>query len=416
MFERYTEAARRALFFARDEAEHAGAAFVEGEHLLLALIRETGGTVGRLLSRASMSPEAVRKDIDRLGRPQEGPPPAEIQFGPETKRILHLAREEADRLLHYNIDTEHLLLGILREDRSVAASVLTSHGMRINEVRDEIVLIHTQQSAPPYPGLTPRDMTRFYFKPPDLPKAAGVHISPTKKKLNGGAENSGDDYWALEGFQLKAVLSRAFGSHSSLFPETRIELPSSLDPRARYDLYLVLAPAERHEDRNRLMQQGIERHFHVTITREGRPIDVYVLTAPGGRTAAIRDSPQSDQDGVGFSGFSVEFALPDGEPPTLESFQNRDPTPEAMRNAIVSAGLIGGISISNGTMEEFCQALEQGLDRPIVDETELGGRYDIELRGGHTTTDKFLERLRTELGLQLTPARREVTMLVVRNT
>jgi uncharacterized protein (TIGR03435 family) len=414
VFERYTEAARRVLFFAPYEADRTKSVSVESEHLLLALIRETGGMVARLLARASIAPETIRKDIDGLRPRQQGSPADENRFSHETKRILELAAEEANRLLHHEIDTEHLLLGILREDQSVAASILATHGMRINEVRDEIVLIHSQQAAAPPPDHTlPPEMRRDRPKRPHLPHAFGAHIAPTKKKPGDGSENGGDDFWALEGFQLKAALSRVFGSHEALFPETRIELPTSLDPRERYDFYVVLAPNERRDDRNRLMRQAIERHFRVTITHESRPMDVYVLTAPEGQTAVIRDAPQSG-GGVGFSGFSFEFALPDGEPPTPESFQSLYPTPESMRNAIVSGGSIGGVSISNGTMEEFCKTLEQGLDRPVVDETGLGGRYDIELLGGHTNTSEFLQRLRTQLGLLLTPAQRDVSMLVVR--
>jgi uncharacterized protein (TIGR03435 family) len=327
-----------------------------------------------------------------------------------------LATEEANRLLHRKIDTEHLLLGILRDDNSVAASILATHGMRINEVRDEIVVIHSEQPAVPRPDYAmPPEMRRYRPTRPDLPRAFGAHIATTKKKPGEGSENGGDDYWALEGFQLKAVLSRVFGSHEALFPETRIELPSSMDPRERHDFYVVLAPHDRREDRNRLMRQGIERHFRVAITHESRPMDVYVLTAPDGQTAAIRDAAQSGGGGVGFSGFSFEFALPDGEPPTPDAFQSLNPTPDSVRNAIVSGGSIGGISISNGTMDDFCKTLEQGLDGPVVDETGLGGRYDIELLGGHTSTSEFMQRLRTQLGLQLTPARRDVTMLVLRH-
>jgi uncharacterized protein (TIGR03435 family) len=259
----------------------------------------------------------------------------------------------------------------------------------------------------------PHELHRSQRRPTDLPQAPGIHISPSKKKLNEGSESGGDDYWSLEGFQLKAVLSRVFGSHKGLFPETRIDLPSSLNPRERFDFYLVLAPAERRDDRNRLMQRGIERHFRVAITHERRPLDVYVLTAPNGQTAAIRDSSQSD---VGFSGFSFEFSLPDGEPPTPEAFAAQYPTLESMRSAIVTGGSVGGVSISNGTMDDFCKTLEQGLDRLVVDETGLDGRYDIALLGGHAGASKLLERLPTELGLHLTPARREITMLVVRNT
>jgi uncharacterized protein (TIGR03435 family) len=417
VFERYTEAARRALFFARYEADRLGSVSVESEHLLLGLIRETGGMVGGLLARAGIAPETIRRDIDGLGPRQPGSPPDENRFGHEANRILQLATEEANRLLHRKIDTGHLLLGILRDDNSVAASILATYGMRINEVRDEIVVIHSEQPAAPRPDYAlPPEMRRYRPTRPDLPRAFGAHIAPTKKKPGEGSENGGDDYWALEGFQLKAVLSRVFGSHEALFPETRIELPSSMDPRERHDYYVVLAPHDRREDRNRLMRQGIERYFRVTITHESRPTDVYVLTAPDGQTAAIRDLPQSGGGGVGLSGFSFEFALPDGEPPPPESFQSLYQTPESMRSAIVSGGSIGGISISNGTMNEFCTTLEQGLDRPVVDETGLDGRYDIELLGGHTSTSELLQRLRMQLGLHLTPTRRDVTMLVVRHS
>ena len=416
VFERYTEAARRVLFFARYEADRMKSVSVESEHLLLGLIRETGGMVPRLLARASIAPETIRKDIDGLRPRQQGLPSDENRFGDEVKRILSLAAEEANRLLHPDIDTEHLLLGILREDQSVAASILATHGMRINEVRDEIVVIHSEQPAAPRPDYAlPPELRRYRPTRPDLPRGFGAHIAPTKKNPGEGSENGDDDYWALEGFQLKAVLSRVFGSHEALFPETRIELPSSMDPRKRHDFYVVLAPHDRREDRNRLMRQGIERYFRVTITHESRPMDVYVLTAPDGQTAAIRDTPQSGGGGVGFSGFSFEFALPDGEPPTPESFQSLYQTPESMRNAIVSGGSIGGISTSNGTMDDFCKTLEQGLDRPVIDETGLGGRYDIESLSGPISTGELLERLRTHLGLHLAPARRDITILVLRH-
>jgi hypothetical protein len=264
VFERYTEAARRVLFFARYEADRMKSVSVESEHLLLGLIRETEGAVGRLLTRASVAPETIRKDIDGLRPRQQESPPDENRLSHETKRILELAAEEANRLLHPDIDPEHLLLGILREDRSVAASILATHGMRINEVRDEIVLIHSEQAAAPRPDDDLRPGLRPHRSPPpDLPRAFGAHVAPTKKKPGEGSENGSDDYWALEGFQLKAVLSRLFRSHEALFPETRIELPSSMDPRERHDFYVVLAPHDRHEDRNRLMRQGIERYFRV---------------------------------------------------------------------------------------------------------------------------------------------------------
>ena len=87
MFERYTEAARRVLFFARYEADRMKSASVESEHLLLGLIRETGGMVPRLLARAGIAPETIRKDIDGLRPRQQGLPSDENSFGDEVNGI-----------------------------------------------------------------------------------------------------------------------------------------------------------------------------------------------------------------------------------------------------------------------------------------------------------------------------------------
>src|SRR4029450_6331982 len=138
-----------------------------------------------------------------------------------------------------------------------------------------IVVIHSVQPAVPRPDYAmPPEMRRYCPTRPDLPRAFGAHIATTKKKPGEGSENGGDDYWALEGCQLKAGLARGFASHEALFPETRSELPSSMDPRERHDFYVVLAPHDRREDRNRLMRQGIERYFLVNITHTNRASDV----------------------------------------------------------------------------------------------------------------------------------------------
>jgi catechol 2,3-dioxygenase-like lactoylglutathione lyase family enzyme len=96
---------------------------------------------------------------------------------------------------------------------------------------------------------------------------AGVWVTSNNKTYDvfRGFETSGDDFWAFEGFDIKAALARVFTSDEVLFPEKRIELPASFDAREQYDFFLVLAPHETSEMRNRLMQEGIERHFRVSI-------------------------------------------------------------------------------------------------------------------------------------------------------
>src|SRR6187455_3469125 len=148
MFERYTERARRVLFFARYEASQLGSISIETEHLLLGLIREGKGLTSRIFARSHLSLESIRKEIEgRTVFREKVSTSVEIPFSAETKRVLQFAAEEADRLLHNYIGTEHLLLGILREERSVAASILMEKGMRLNTVREDIVQLLNEKTT-----------------------------------------------------------------------------------------------------------------------------------------------------------------------------------------------------------------------------------------------------------------------------
>jgi ATP-dependent Clp protease ATP-binding subunit ClpC len=171
MFERYTERARRVLFFARYEATQLGSTSIETEHLLLGLIREGKGLTSRIFARSHLSLDSIRKEIEgRQVFREKVSTSVEIPFSGETKRVLTFAAEEADRLLHTYIGTEHLLLGILREERSVAASILYEKGMRLASVREDIVQLLNEKTAPVRPKETPllaefsRDLTDAAMK------------------------------------------------------------------------------------------------------------------------------------------------------------------------------------------------------------------------------------------------------------
>jgi ATP-dependent Clp protease ATP-binding subunit ClpC len=171
MFERYTERARRVLFFARYEANQLGSSLIEPEHLLLGLIREGKGLTSRLFARAHVSLDGIRREIEGRSVAREGVATSvEIPFSAETKRALQFAAEEADRLLHNYIGTEHLLLGLLREDRSIAASILTERGIRLDALRDDIVLLLNEKSTVARVKETPllaefsRDLTEMAAK------------------------------------------------------------------------------------------------------------------------------------------------------------------------------------------------------------------------------------------------------------
>src|SRR5207245_9836759 len=111
----------------------------EPEHLLLGLMREDRTLTGRFFPRAQVSIESIRKEIEgRTLLREKISTSVELPLAPETKRVLASAHEESDRLQRRHIGTQHLLLGLLREDRSMAAEILYERGLRLNAVRDEI--------------------------------------------------------------------------------------------------------------------------------------------------------------------------------------------------------------------------------------------------------------------------------------
>jgi ATP-dependent Clp protease ATP-binding subunit ClpC len=164
MFERYTELARRALFYSRYEASELGRRSIETEHLLLGLLRAGKGVTSRLFTDAKMSYEPVRGTLE-TGAGEKIPTSVEIPFSDETKRVLDHTVEEADRLRHSYIGTEHLLLGLLHEDQSIACGILGGYGMRLEAVREQLVILLNESTAPSVPA-TPK-------LGPDLPSEGG---------------------------------------------------------------------------------------------------------------------------------------------------------------------------------------------------------------------------------------------------
>lgn len=140
MFERYTEKARRVIFFARYEALQYGSLIISPEHILLGLMREDKTLASRFFPfRSNMTVDTVRREVESRIVPREKmPQSAELHLAPATKRILAFAHEESERMRNRNIGTEHLLLGLLREEQSIAAEILYDQGVRLQTVREEI--------------------------------------------------------------------------------------------------------------------------------------------------------------------------------------------------------------------------------------------------------------------------------------
>jgi len=135
MFERYTEHARRVIFFGRYEASQFGSDGIEPEHLLLALYRDDGALMNRF---APGSQVEVRRQIERERPPRpKVSTNADLPLSHSAKRVLAYGAEEAERLNHLHIGVEHLLLGLLRE-RSLASRILESLGVTVDGARQQI--------------------------------------------------------------------------------------------------------------------------------------------------------------------------------------------------------------------------------------------------------------------------------------
>ena len=138
MFERYTEKARRVVFFARYEASQYGSPNIETEHLLLGLLREDRGLLMRFPGKGNAE-EGTREEIERhITRGEQFPTSVEVPLTAESKRVLKLAAEEADELGHRYVGTEHLLLGLLRLEDSLASTLLDARGVRAATIREQL--------------------------------------------------------------------------------------------------------------------------------------------------------------------------------------------------------------------------------------------------------------------------------------
>jgi ATP-dependent Clp protease ATP-binding subunit ClpC len=136
MFERYTEKARRVIFFARYEASQFGSPYIESEHLLLGIVREDKALTNRFLRSEVAS---IRKQVESQTTTREKTSTSvDLPLSNESKRVLAYAGEEAERLAHKHIGTEHLLLGLLREEKCFGAQILTERGVQLSRVREEL--------------------------------------------------------------------------------------------------------------------------------------------------------------------------------------------------------------------------------------------------------------------------------------
>lgn len=138
MFGRFTERAQKVLALAQEEAVRLGHNNIGTEHILLGLIRESEGIAAKALIALNLGLEKIQDEVESLiGRGQEQP--TNIAYTPRAKKVIELSMDEARKLGHTYVGTEHILLGLIREGEGVAARVLNNLGVSLNKARQQVL-------------------------------------------------------------------------------------------------------------------------------------------------------------------------------------------------------------------------------------------------------------------------------------
>ena len=145
-FEKFSEKARRVLSLAQEEAQRFNHTYIGTEHILLGLVRETDGVAARVLVNLDVELSKIRSAVEFIIGRGERTPTGEIGLTPRAKKVIELAVDEARRLNHNYIGTEHLLIGLMREGEGVPAGVLESLGVTLDKIRAETSRLLSQGS------------------------------------------------------------------------------------------------------------------------------------------------------------------------------------------------------------------------------------------------------------------------------
>ena len=156
MFDRFTERARKVIILAKEEAKRFNHDYIGTEHILLGLIKEGESVAAAVLQNLGLSLDTIRLEVEKLV--QFGPSTVvsgDIPFTPKAKKVIELAMDEARRLGHNYIGTEHLLLGLIKEGEGVASHVLMNVGLDLNKVRAEVIKLLGSTTPSNEPGAPP---------------------------------------------------------------------------------------------------------------------------------------------------------------------------------------------------------------------------------------------------------------------
>jgi uncharacterized protein (TIGR03435 family) len=390
MFNRFTSQALRAIFYARSEVSELGSSAIEPEHILLGLLDEGKGLGSRILLETGATLGDFRSDlVGRLTKRERIPGAQEVPFSAAGERALQHAGEEADQLSHTHIGTEHLLLGLLREQGSAAADVLTARGLGIQATRHAIVDLLGRGEQPEHPGAPL--MAANTYKWPQIPfvPSRTVHIlysgmqGPERSVIN----HAGTVFSAY-GFTLKGIIARAWDAS-----RWHIDITPALDDEARFDFLMVLPQQETTATCLGLLQFAIEEQFAVHVNLAGRMRDVCALRKINSGGQMLRRYPDPEPGtGLGFVDLSVFM----GRSPDAPMFP-LDP-----------------FTVHSVPFFMLVKWFEEILGVQVIDETGLPGIYGFELKNRVNTPEAFIQLLRDEAGLVITREQRETPTAIVR--
>lgn len=147
MWQRFTEKARRVIFFAQEEAGRLGENYVTTEHMLLGLVRENDNLAARVLERMGVSPEQIRSEVERQISHGNGRTGQDMQLTPRAKQVVDLAYDESGQLKNKYIGTEHILLGIVRAGDGLAAQILGELDVNLERTRQVVAELHGSKAS-----------------------------------------------------------------------------------------------------------------------------------------------------------------------------------------------------------------------------------------------------------------------------
>jgi ATP-dependent Clp protease ATP-binding subunit ClpA len=233
----FTPRAKQVLELSLREALQLGHNYIGTEHILLGLIREHDGVAAKALESLGIGLELVREQVEEIIGQGQQAPSGHIPFTPRAKKVLELSRRESGQLGHNYIGTEHILLGLLREGRGVAAQVLVKLGADLNRVRQQVIqLLHGHQAQEPKSA---RSTTR---EPRSLPEAQ-TRLDAVEQRLAAIEQRVGIRAGASD---LDEQIAQVRREKDSAIDARDYERAASLRDREKY---LLAGRAARQEQR-----------------------------------------------------------------------------------------------------------------------------------------------------------------------